>query len=53
LEATQLASSGEPLSLDDLFAAIARLSKDRDVPLRANTVCENVAAVFNRHAHMY
>jgi hypothetical protein len=33
LEATQLASSGEPLSLDDRFAAIARLSRDRDVPL--------------------
>lgn len=33
LEATQLASSGEPLSLDDRFAAIAGLSRDRDVPL--------------------
>lgn len=33
LEATQLASSGEPLSLDDRFAAIAGLSRERDVPL--------------------
>ena len=33
LEATQLAASGESLSLDDRFAAIAGLSRDRDVPL--------------------
>ena len=33
LEATQLAASREPLSLDDRFAAIAGLSRDRDVPL--------------------
>ena len=33
MEATQLASSREPLSLDDRFAAIAGLSRDRDVPL--------------------
>ena len=33
METTQLASSGEPLSLDGRFAAIAGLSRDRDVPL--------------------
>jgi hypothetical protein len=33
LEATQLASSGEPLSSDAWFAAVAGLSRDRDVPL--------------------
>jgi hypothetical protein len=33
LEATQLASSGESLSLDARYEAVARLSRDRDVPL--------------------
>jgi len=33
LEVTQLASSGEPLSPHAWFAAVAGLSRDRDVPL--------------------
>lgn len=33
LEATQLASSGESVSLDARYATIARYSRDRDVPL--------------------